>query len=202
MITKTVLGIASVLLVPAVCFADDTARDTAPAAASVPRDGWRSNVTLGAAEFPSAASGTNLGTGSSASVLLGREWMHDRIGIEAGLELESQSYGGSWYDMLFTDSATINTYSVRPTVRVTYYSDHWMPYAALGAGYSYASESGTVAGMGVSASDNLLAIAASAGVSYRIGDRYALGPYVRYEPCFEPALDQFVDFGVAFSVLR
>ncbi len=183
---KTMLAILSTLTVSAVCLADPIAEGEA-ADLRLPQDGWRSNVTLGAARFPSAR--MDVGNGVSASVLLGREWMHDQTALQVGLELEAQSFGH-----VFSSSGDVNTYSARPTVRLSYYTDHWMPYAELGIGYTY--------GRASDESDSMLAFEGAVGLSYRIGDRYALGAYVRYEPNFEPALNQFVDYGVAFTVLH
>ncbi|MFT3697766.1 MAG: outer membrane beta-barrel protein [Kofleriaceae bacterium] len=181
---KTLLGIALFISFSSIAFAEptDDGADLKP-----PQDGWRSNVMLGVARFPS--SNMDLGTGVSASVLVGREWVRDQLGLQVGLELEAESFGH-----VLSSNGDLNLYSARPTVRLSYYAGHWMPYAELGVGYTYASAA--------DASDNMLAIAGAAGVSYRFTDRLALGAYVRYEPDFEPALNQFVDFGLAFNVLH
>ena len=185
MTMKIILGISCVLALSHVAAADT---DEGPQAdLKLPQDGWRSNVTLGAARFPSSS--MNLGNGVSTSVLVGREWMSDQLGLQVGLELEAQSFGH-----ILTSSGDLDTYSARPTVRLAYYTNHWMPYAEIGLGYTYASQS--------MASDSMLAVEGAAGLSYRLGDRFALGAYVRYEPNFEPALNQFVDFGAAFTVLH
>jgi opacity protein-like surface antigen len=196
MMMKTLLAISCVVSFSGVCFADSApAHDDATEDLAPPQDGWRSDVSLGASRFPSAS--IDVGTGVSVGVLVGKEWMSDRMGVQLGLELEAQSFGH-----ILTSDGDLNTYAARPTVRFSYYANHWMPYGEVGLGYMYASESDTVGGMSVSSTDNMLALEAAVGLSYRIGDRFALGAYVRYEPCFEPALNQFVDIGAAFTVLH
>lgn len=178
------------LFVSGVCFADGN--DSVATSRAVPSDGWRANVTIGAAE-PAT---TKLGTGSSESAMYGFESMHGRLGVDLGLELEAQTYGSGW---LVAGSNRVDVYSARPTVQLEFYGDRWLPHASLGAGYAYGTGTGTIDGMSVSGSDNFLALAATAGIDYRITDRIAVGPYVRYAADWEPALNQFVDFGISLA---
>lgn len=193
---KTLLiGIAT-LLVPAVSFADDAARDDGPAAESVPHDGFRATVTIGAARAESTS--VNLGTGGSVAGRATYEWMYGRLGVGVGFELEAQDFGdGPWSLNPPNSSVTLRTYAARPTASVVYYGDHFLPYASLGVGFMHAAGSVTTDTMSMSETDNMLSISASAGISYRITNRIALGPYVSYQPNFEPALNQFVDIGVS-----
>jgi len=186
MIKTTIL--CTILFAPVLCFADGTDQ---PAPTSVPPSGLRSNVTVGAVDSAS----TRAGWGTSESALLAYGSMHGRLSIDVGVELETQRYSG----VVSAVEYRVANYAGRPTVGVEYFGDRWVPHASIGVGYMFVTASGAVQGMSASTSDNLLAIAASAGVDYRLSDRVALGAYVRYEPCLEPALNQYVDVGLGLS---
>lgn len=161
----------------------------------MPSDGWRVNAAIGAADYPTNSAA---GTGVATSVRGGYEWMRGQVAWGVGLELEMESNGTAG-EMPFTSSA-FNTYFARPTVSFAYYGEHWLAAAALGIGAVYETATGTLGGMPISESNEMLAIAGSVGLSYRITDRIARGPYVRYAPCLEPALSQYVDFGISLAV--
>jgi opacity protein-like surface antigen len=190
--TKTAIVIASALLVPSLCFADD--RDSAPTQSSVPSDGWRVDATIGAADYPTIS---GYGTGVATSVRGGYEWMRDRVALGLGLELEVASFGAGG-NMPFTSSA-FNSYFALPTASAAYYGDHWLATASLGIGLGHETATGMLEGTPLAESDNMFALAGRVGIAYRITDRVAVGPYFRYAPCDEGAISQYLDFGLALA---
>ena len=177
--------VALITIVPALAQAQPADDDHEP---GVPRDGWRLDAKLGGSDGKE----TNLPDGYGLGVAIGRETMHDRVGVTKQLALDVSHYSTDWMGVIPDAHAT--AYFALVQVRVAYHGESWRPYASAGIGVAHVSGWASQAG---SVSDTMLAFSTTVGLAYKVTDTLAIGPFLQYKPCFEPALNQFWDLGLA-----
>ena len=180
--------IACILLVPTAGLADPNVDDSTSTAGISP-DGWRLDVKLAISDGQE----THLSKGYGVGGLIGHETMYGRVGITMGVAVELSHYSSNTFMGAARDVRETNYFALA-MVRVAYHGETWRPYASFGVGMDYVSGSDSMTG---DTTDKMIAFSLSAGVAYQLTDTLAIGPFLQYQPCFEPALNQFWDLGLA-----
>ena len=177
--------VALITILPALAQAQPADDDVEPGA---PHDGWRLDAKLGGSD----GKDNGLPDGYGLGIAVGHETVHGRVGVTKAVAVELSHYSTDFMGA-FPDSHE-TAYFALAMVRAAYHGETWQPYASFGVGVGRVSGWDSQAG---DLGDTMLALSGTVGIAYKVTDTLAIGPFLQYKPCFEPALNQFWDLGVA-----